>query len=347
MGRFSDAVEKTAEYYYWQVPGKPVSVHFSVGAASRVLAGAERGLGLLPRRGIETGGLLLGTAGAGGGVAVTVEDVLEVPVEYAFGPIYSLSERDKENLRITLRRWQRSPGRSIYAVGFYRTQTHSRLSLTPSDLELLSEFFPEPFCVALLIRPQPGRPALAGLFYRENGEVTAAPGCLELPVRRDAGEPAPAPEPKPPKRESDSAAQAVCVRKAAWASWWVQGPLLAALLLLDGFLGFLAASGSLPAQPARSAPPRDPYALSLLVVESGQNLHLTWDRNAPALAQASGAVLSITDGGQARTLDIPLAQLREGSVTYRRTSGSVTFRLEVFLKNKRSLSETWSLEAAP
>lgn len=77
MGRFSDAVEKTAEYYYWQVPGKPVSVHFSVGAVSRVLAGAERGFGVLP----ETGGLLLGSAGAGRGVAVTVEDVLEVPVE--------------------------------------------------------------------------------------------------------------------------------------------------------------------------------------------------------------------------------------------------------------------------
>lgn len=237
-----------------------------------------------------------------------------------------------------MRRWQRSSGRSVYAVGFYWTQARGGLSLTPSDLELFSEFFPEPFCVALLIRPRPGRPALAGLFYRENGEVTAAPGCLELPVRHDVGEPG---------REPDTAAQAVCPRRAAWASWWVQGPLLAALLLVDGFLGFLAASGTLPAPPARPVQPRDPYALSLLVVESGQNLHLTWDRDAPALAQASGAVLSITDGGQTRTLDIPLTQLREGSVTYRRTSGSVTFQLEVFLKNRRSLSETWSLKAAP
>lgn len=72
-----------------------------------------------------------------------------------------------------------------------------------------------------------------------------------------------------------------------------------------------------------------------------------WDRDAPALAQASGAVLSITDDGETRTLDVPLAQLREGSITYRRNSGSVTFRLEVFLKNRRSLSETWSLEPAP
>lgn len=159
------------------MPGKPVSVHFSVRAASRVLAGAGRGLGAR----LETGGLLLGCAGAGPGVAVTVENVLEVPIEYASGPIYRLSERDKENLRITLRLWERSPGRSIYAVGFYRTQARAGLSLAPSDLELFSEFFPEPYCVALLIRPQPRRAALAGLFYRENGEVTAVPGCLELP----------------------------------------------------------------------------------------------------------------------------------------------------------------------
>ncbi|HPQ14795.1 MAG TPA: hypothetical protein PLP04_06180 [Bryobacteraceae bacterium] len=343
MGRFSDAVEKTAEYYYWQVPGKPVSVHFSVRAASRVLAGAGRGLGAR----LETGGLLLGCAGAGPGVAVTVENVLEVPIEYASGPIYRLSERDKENLRITLRLWERSPGRSIYAVGFYRTQARAGLSLAPSDLELFSEFFPEPYCVALLIRPQPRRAALAGLFYRENGEVTAVPGCLELPLRHEKSEPAPAPEPEPPACEPESAVLAFRPRSAVWASWWIQGPLLAALLLVDGFLGFLAAFGPLPAPPARRAPPRDPYALSLLVVESDQNLHLMWDRDAPALAQASGAVLSITDDGETRTLDVPLAQLREGSITYRRNSGSVTFRLEVFLKNRRSLSETWSLEPAP
>lgn len=279
MGRFSDAVEKTAEYYYWQVPGKPVSVHFSVGAVSRVLAGAERGFGVLP----ETGGLLLGSAGAGRGVAVTVEDVLEVPVEYASGPIYSLSERDKENLRITLRRWQRSSGRSVYAVGFYRTQARGGLSLTPSDLELFSEFFPEPFCVALLIRPRPGRPALAGLFYRENGEVTAAPGCLELPVRHDAGEPAPAPEPEPPGREPDTAAQAVCPRRAAWASWWVQGPLLAALLLVDGFLGFLAAARAARAPRAAQRPVRSVIAGCGVRSESSFDLGPRRARPGPSL----------------------------------------------------------------
>jgi hypothetical protein len=34
-------------------------------------------------------------------------------------------------------------------------------------------------------------------------------------------------------------------------------------------------------------------------------------------------------------------------VIYRRLSGDVTLRLEVFLKGKRSVSETWDLKAPP
>jgi hypothetical protein len=40
-------------------------------------------------------------------------------------------------------------------------------------------------------------------------------------------------------------------------------------------------------------------------------------------------------------MDLTVAQLKNGSVIYRKVSNQVQFRLEVFLKERRSVSETW------
>jgi hypothetical protein len=120
----------------------------------------------------------------------------------------------------------------------------------------------------------------------------------------------------------------------------VQGPLLACLLAAAGVLGFVSSrelNRLSPPQP----PPRDPYALSLTVVEYADSLHLIWDRQAPPVALAQGARLSISDGEQSRGLDLTAVQLQRGSVIYRKLTNQVRFRLEVFLKQGRSVSETW------
>ncbi|RPJ81036.1 MAG: hypothetical protein EHM13_11105, partial [Acidobacteria bacterium] len=112
-------------------------------------------------------------------------------------------------------------------------------------------------------------------------------------------------------------------------------------------MGYLAAAQVRPAPAPAQRAHRNPYALSLLVVEYRDNLHLTWDRDAPPLASAMSAVLSITDSSQTRTLDLSAAQLRAGSVIYRRVTSRVRFRLEVLLKDKRTVSETWDLAPLP
>ena len=86
---------------------------------------------------------------------------------------------------------------------------------------------------------------------------------------------------------------------------------------------------------------RDPYALSLMVLEYVDNLHLSWDQHALPIENGGSGLLHITDGGQNRTLELSPEQLKSGSVIYRRLSGQVRFRLEVFLKGRRSVSETW------
>jgi hypothetical protein len=331
-------MEESAEYYSWQVPDKPVNVRISAAAADRVLDDAMRGLGLLPRRGAEVGGLLLGAAGNDS--RITVDGILPLPTEYAFGPSYILSEKDKQNLRAALRQCQ------AYVVGFYRTQTRDGLQLTPQDRELFSEYFPDPSSIVLLIRPRPLGVSVATLFFRNGSEVTAGPS-LEFPAHPrptpKLAEPEPPKPPPAPEHAAPTAEPAPRRRQPLWASWWIQLPILTCLLLLSGFMGFSAAAEEWPDAPERRAHPRNPYALSLLVVEHGNNLQLTWDHNAPALASASGAVLSITDGAETRSLDLSAAQLRTASVTYCRTSDQVTFRLEIFLKDKRTLSETWDL----
>lgn len=84
-----------------------------------------------------------------------------------------------------------------------------------------------------------------------------------------------------------------------------------------------------------------------MVLQYGDNLHLTWDRQARPIALAERGSLTIDDTGQDRTLDLSAGQLRTGTVSYHRIGSHVLFRLEVFLSGRRSVSETWAPSEAP
>lgn len=122
-------------------------------------------------------------------------------------------------------------------------------------------------------------------------------------------------------------------RRRIWVS-------LLVLLLALALGGFLAVDEGLIRLP-QPEPERDLFALSLSGQEMGGNLHLTWDRTAPAVRAARRALLIITDGDETRTLELGPEQLRHGSVVYRRITDRVSFRLELSWDN-RSLSETWT-----
>ncbi len=308
------SVDESAQYYTWELPEASIQVAISAEAADRTVAG------------VETGGVLLGTVGDG---SVSIEDAVAVP---------------RSKLREVVLGWDRSPGRPKYVVGFYRTETRGGLSLTPEDRALFAELFPDPLSVVLVIRPRATGSSVAGLFFREHGNLRTEPSCVEFPTRPGqsvpdvplpsflSGPPSPDPAPHVPSRGLP-----------LWVSWWIQVPLLAGLLFVDGLLGFIAARQVRPAPERARVVLKDPYALSLLVLEYGDNLHLTWDRNAPALLSAEKALLSINDGGQSRSVNLSGEQLKNASVIYRRLSGQVTLRLEVVLKDKRSVSESWDL----
>lgn len=380
-----DSNSETA-YYAWDVPFKPVAVYLSYKAIDRILHHTAGGRRLWPRRRKEVGGLLLGRSETGAVAAVYIEDVVPVPIEYAFGPFYAFSESDRDYFRETLREWGPEAGQPLRAVGFYRTQTRGGLALSQHDLSLFTNYFSDPSNVALLIKRRAIRRDVAGFFIWEQGQIRAGSSHLEFPIRARKGkarpdsqpeaEPAAGAEPGgaegegsvplpsflsvPPEKEKkrkwwkggekakETKAKRAGPRQPLWTSWWIQLPILGCLLAVDGLLGFVSARQVRPA-PARAAaaPPRDPFALSLLVVEYGENLAVTWDRNAVAIAQAERAVLTINDGGNTVSLDLELPVLRNPGfgVTYHRVTEQLKFRLEIFLKGRRSVSETWELNA--
>jgi hypothetical protein len=118
------------------------------------------------------------------------------------------------------------------------------------------------------------------------------------------------------------------------------------LLLAAWYLAGFAAGRQIDrVVPRAAAPPRDPYAISLLVLQYGDNIRLTWDRQATPIVLAERGRLTISDAGQSRTLDLTRDQLRNGAVAYHRLSEHVQLRLEVSLPNRRSVSETWEASA--
>lgn len=407
------ASSERLSFYTWRAPGKPVVVHLSLGVVDRISQEAFEGLRALPRRGAEVGGILLGAAERGEQVVVKIVDSAPVLCGHYFGPSYVLTQDEKQAFQQVLARWKPLPGRSVYAVGYYRSHTRDELFLSDDDVWLMSTYFADPARVALVVKPRITAVSIGGFFFWEGDRIRAESCYAEFPfdpAALAAAEPEPAaaavpeaasaPEPEPriapeapselkPQTAAPPAAPAEPVttappppepapappaseppvslpepepvplpsflrtapvreekpRQRLPRIPWLWIPICLVLALLGGLLGTQGAHYlNLGALLSRDA---DPYALGLVVTQYGDNLHLTWDRHAAALSQAQRAILIIGDGDQTRTLELDAMQLRSGSVSYRRVSGPVRFRLELYLKGNRSLSETWEPSPGP
>jgi len=127
------------------------------------------------------------------------------------------------------------------------------------------------------------------------------------------------------------------VRKVRRTNVWI--PLSFIFLLLGVLVGFQA---SLSYRPARNAGIlTDAYSISLAASRSGDYLRIHWDRNSPAVRPAQRAVLTISEGAYNKVVDLDVLQLQNPTVYYRNMSDLVQFRLEVFLKERVSVVETF------
>ena len=117
---------------------------------------------------------------------------------------------------------------------------------------------------------------------------------------------------------------------------WI--PLSAIFLFMGVLLGFQTAISMRSRGPA--AVGAEVFTLSLTVVKSAESLNVTWDRQAPAIRTAGHGVLFIKDGDFSKSLNLDASELQVGSVIYRKPSSSVSFKLEVYPKDRTTVSET-------
>jgi proteasome lid subunit RPN8/RPN11 len=331
--------EAGPESHVWIAAGARRRIESSLAVLEEIRAAAVEGFYRFPRGGLEVGGILFGGV-EGGLVRILAARPLEC--EHLFGPSFALSPSDGKRLSEALAAAPTDPGLAgLQAVGWYHSHTRSEVYLAESDLEIYRKYFPEPWQVALVVRPEPLGTTRAGFFLREeDGSVRAersdaefvielqaprarrsAPERAEPPVparRAAVAFPPPQPEPAPPPQpEPEPAPREQTARP--------RRRFRLALVLLVALLVVLAGAGIVllrrPAQPTRP--------LSLRVLDSGGQLRITWDRNSPSLRQARAAGLDITDGDRRMRVPFTAARLRQGGVSYTRQSENVEVRLWV------------------
>ena len=314
----------------WESPGKPVSVRLTPDVAGRLAMAVREGFKALPRRGLETGGLLIGTRREGSyPVIVEIDDFEPIESEHAAGPAYLLSPADRSLLEARIAARQAAGGKSSI-VGFYRGHTRRDFAIADEDAFLFSTYFREPSDVFLLIKPGEGGSPIGGFVIREEGKVLSEtpyahfrlegmisiPAARETPVRATEEPRRPVravrniPPPAPPQK----------IFKARPPLWLVaSGAVVLAAALIFGIR--LRAPDSTPRKP------RPPLALNVTSV--GNSLRLSWDRPLPR--NSNHAVLWIKDGQEEKEqrLELDAKQLSEGSVVYWPRHSDVDFRFEL------------------
>jgi proteasome lid subunit RPN8/RPN11 len=170
----------------WTAPGHSRSIEYATAVLTGIRADAIEGFNKLPHGGVEVGGVLFGTKDLSCVKALRFRPVL---CEYAYGPSFTLSEKDQAGLKELL---SRAPAddelRGLIPVGWYHSHTRSEIFLSERDLELFNRFFPEPWQIALVVRPANFSPTGAGFFFREpNGKILAERSYSEFTIPASFG----------------------------------------------------------------------------------------------------------------------------------------------------------------
>lgn len=165
----------TATFALWAPPESPVPIEYSLRALEKIP---------LPRRRVETGGLLFGSVE---GNAVRVIGSCPIACEHRHGPQFVLTQREREELAGMLRARINSP--QLTAVGLYFCRSSDEVNLSETDVTLWAEHFRGPADVALVLVPRKDGGARAGFFVHESdGSIQTIQSHLEFDVQRPAGE---------------------------------------------------------------------------------------------------------------------------------------------------------------
>jgi proteasome lid subunit RPN8/RPN11 len=271
-----------SEAAIWKAPQCPFTIEYSPRVLDDIRLAVVDAFFSLPRGGAEIGGILLGQRSKG---RLEIEDYVALDCEHAFGPSFALSPRDQDKLAELLASAERNPDR-LKPVGWYHSHTRSEIFFSEADQDLHNRYFPEPWQVALVLKPHTFHPTRAGFFFREpdgsiHGTASYQEFALEpLPVRPVPAAVAPAMESAPSvrlRRGPDPGGPVITVQAEAAA----QEP-------------------APPAEAASEAQAGDPQLPGFLTTFAGRESH----RFATVLAIAIGLAVAVA-GYQTRHLWLP------------------------------------------
>ena len=197
----------------WSTPECPFTVECSSRVLDDIRLAANDAFFSLPRGGAEIGGILLGEWQEG---LLTISGFAALECEHALGPSFTLSLSDENRLQELLR--AASAAGAGRVVGWYHSHTRTSVSLSDSDLTIHNRFFPEPWQVALVVKPHTMEPMRGGFFFRgPGGIIHTGASYREFPIEPLPMQQVPraAPmEPQPPPLRAAASGPIVDVRAA-------------------------------------------------------------------------------------------------------------------------------------
>ncbi len=379
-----EPVESLSGYYNYQSPDSGPLIHLSLDALDEILTEVLNGFGAVPRRGAEVGGILLGRTSGGEiwiescsplacehrrGPSFLLSEQDQMSFDEAIArnrlegqiPVGIFRSNTREQNAITnedrelFSRYFPSPEGAFLLVRPYASKSSVGMFLVPRNGSLPdsnADSFPfQRWELAGESAPR-RRPLSDNRTPRVRSTETllskeppVSMTTSEIPPRGFASA-RPSPLDPPPslsgeteflERERVPKFQA----EQGWRSAWHWIPLSFLFLLLGLFLGYQLALTLFPRPPAVDL---STFALGLTATTKEDNLHIQWNRAAPLIRFAQHGRLDIQDGKYNRTVELDPTSLQTGSVMYPPTSGTVTLRFQVSLRDNNSAVETlvWS-----
>jgi hypothetical protein len=280
---------------------KKPAVSWSPRALQQIRTQAIEGLLALPQRGMEVGGLLLGSVSNQEPYWYSIDSVAPIECEHQFGPGFSLSDNDRRRLVEQLAEIRGCSDHCV--VGYFRSRTAREAGpeFDQADRELIGKFFAEPSHMFLAVRPWSVRRCEAALYHWSGGFLAAAGVKFELgeppPFQASTVEQDPvvlAPlESAPPVVARPSIKPLVAnSRQRSEQFWKISTITLAVLAVFLMFSPQGARIGSGISPDKKDAPP-------VAVEVSGNRVELSWD---PAKHRIDFAPVKPTGGSLKLTL---------------------------------------------
>jgi len=357
----------------WSVAASPVTIEYSLVVIEEIRREVAEGFQKLSRGGIEVGGLLYGVRQ---GQMVRIMAIRPAACEHSGGPSFRLSERDRAALVEQMRQDPQDPRlEGLMCVGWYVSHTRTEITLSESDQEIFSTYFPQPWQVTLVIRPSRGGNMRAGFFVREpGGTVNASQSYLEFsfpdrlaavfdhrgsfgerraPEHRAEPRPEPRPEPRNFQRVPDSPAEVtqdiprfaqtpppmttLFAEPAPEPAAPAKASSAKKWFGLAAALLVIAALAGAGARYLSFGSTNETIALSVL--ERDGQLDIEWNRASESVSKAVRGTLEIADGPQTRTIPLSPAELAQGKFSYKRETGDIQVRMSVDGPDGKKLQE--------